>query len=321
MARIAVVGAGAIGQFYAAQFILAGHDVRLVARRDLAALRARGLRLVQEPTPHIASTATHRELAIPPADFRVCATGGQAAEGGVDWCLLAIKTTGLADAPSLAGPLVAAGAGVVAMMNGLGVEDACARWCPPERVWGMLCFICVNRDDDGLVRHIAHGRVGVGHFLDDAGQRGHLGSLCAGAGISCLQPPCLLEARWRKLAWNVPFNGLSIAGGGAGRGTTAILADPGLRRRCEAVMRETIRIGNADLAAHGRTERIDEDAWTAEQIGLTTEMGDYLTSTLLDWRSGRTMELDAMFHEPLRRARALGLAVPELARLIAELPG
>ena len=41
--RIVVVGAGAIGQFYGAQLILAGHDVRFIARRDLMALRSRGL--------------------------------------------------------------------------------------------------------------------------------------------------------------------------------------------------------------------------------------------------------------------------------------
>jgi 2-dehydropantoate 2-reductase len=195
-----------------------------------------------------------------------------------------------------------------------------AAWCPPERVHGVLCFICVNRDGDGTVRHIAHGRVGVGHLLDDAAARARLGALWEGAGVSAIQPPSLLEARWRKLAWNIPFNGLSVAGGLPGRGTTAILADPALRARCESLMRETIRAGNADLAARGQSSRIDEDAWTSEQFRLTGEMGDYLTSTLLDLRAGRTLETELIFRAPLARARALGVAVPELERLVASLP-
>lgn len=320
MARVVIVGAGAIGQFYGAQLIVAGHDVRFVARRDLAVLRSRGLRVLQEPTPHIASTARRRELAIAPSSFRATDDPVAAVRDGVDWCLLATKASALPEAKRLCGPAVTAGARLAAMLNGLGVEDRLAAWCPPERVFGVLCFICVNRDDDGTVRHLAHGRVGVGHLGEDPGRRAVLAGLWRSAGVEVLEPPCLLEARWRKLAWNIPFNGLSVDGGLPGRGTRIILDDAGLRARCERLMRETIRAGNADLAAHGRRERIDEDAWTAEQFRLTGEMGDYLTSTLLDLRAGQPLEAEFIFREPLRRAQALGVAVPELTRLVAALP-
>lgn len=321
MSRIVVVGAGAIGQFYAAQLILAGNDVRLVARRDREALRSRGLHLFQEPTPHVASTAARREVHIPAADFRVCADAAEAAAGGVDWCLLAVKAPAIDASAGLCAPALAAGASLGVMLNGLGVEDRCAAWAPPQRIFGVMCFICVNRDADGTVRHLAHGRVGVGHYRDDPAERSAMAGLWRSAGVMVIEPPCLLEARWRKLAWNIPFNGLSVAGGGQGLGTAGILADPALAARCQRLMRETIRAGNADLAAHGRAERIDEEAWTAEQMALTREMGDYLTSTLLDWRAGRPLESEFIFREPLRRARSLAVAVPELERLVGELPG
>ncbi len=47
---------------------------------------------------------------------------------------------------------------------------------------------------------------------------------------------------------------------------------------------------------------------------------DYLTSTLLDLRAGLPLETGPIFHEPLRRAVALGVAAPELARLVTEIP-
>jgi len=317
--RVVVVGAGAIGQFYGAQLVWAGHDVRFVARRDLAALRQRGLVVDQESTDHVASSRLHRQLRIPPTSFRVTDDPEEAAAGGVDWCLLATKATALSEAEQLCGPSVRSGAQIAALLNGLGVEERLAAWCPTGIVHGVLCFICVNRYEDGTVRHLAHGRVGVGHHGDDPSRRSALAALWRSAGLAVLEPACLLEARWRKLAWNIPFNGLSVAAGLPGLGTRAILSEPALRTRCERLMRETIRIGNADLADHGRAEHINEDAWTHEQMTLTVEMGDYFTSTLLDLRGGRPLETACIFSEPLRRSRSLGVAAPEFERLAAEL--
>ncbi len=315
MARIVIVGAGAIGQFYGAQLILAGHDVRFLARRDLPILRQRGLVVEQSATAQVVSTSTSTRLHLPPSSFLATDDPQVAAGAGVDWCLLTTKASALPEAERLCGPAVRSGARMAALLNGLGVEDALAAWCPPGSVHGVLCFICVNRDADGTIRHLAHGRVGVGHHGDDPARRADLAALWRSAGIEVLEPACLLEARWRKLAWNIPFNGLSVADGLPGHGTRTILGDPVLRVRCEALMRETIRVGNADLAAHGRNQHVNEDAWTAEQLAVTIEMGDYLTSTLLDLRAGRQLETGPIFGEPLRRARALAVAAPELERL------
>jgi ketopantoate reductase len=48
-------------------------------------------------------------------------------------------------------------------------------------------------------------------------------------------------------------------------------------------------------------------------------MGDYLTSTLLDLRAGLPLETGPIFYEPLRRAVTLGVAAPELARLVGKM--
>ena len=46
----------------------------------------------------------------------------------------------------------------------------------------------------------------------------------------------LLEARWSKLVWNIPFNGLAIAEGGIT--TDRVCADPRLAAEARALMRE-----------------------------------------------------------------------------------
>ena len=71
MATIAVIGAGAVGGYYGARLAQAGHDVRFLFRRDLAAVRERGLR-VYSPLgdfhlEEVAAAASPEELG--PADW------------------------------------------------------------------------------------------------------------------------------------------------------------------------------------------------------------------------------------------------------------
>jgi len=88
----------------------------------------------------------------------------------------------------------------------------------------------------------------------------------------------LLLERWRKLVWNIPFNGLSILGGGLD--TSAILADVALRRVTLALMDEVIFAANkCGYPLPG--------AAAIEQIKRTETMGAYKPSTLLDWGAGR----------------------------------
>jgi 2-dehydropantoate 2-reductase len=58
-----------------------------------------------------------------------------------------------------------------------------------------------------------------------------------------------------------------------------------------------------------------------EQLERTRIMGAYKASTLIDWEEGRPLEIESMFEEPLRRARAAGVPMPRLAALCAVLRG
>jgi len=199
------------------------------------------------------------------------------------------------------------------MCNGLGVEDRFAEWFGPERVFGLLCFIGVNRDDDGTIRHLAFGHVAAGHFQDDSAQRSRLARLFESAGVTCENTESLLEARWRKLGWNLPFNGLSLLYNCT---TDAIVGDKERRDFARQLAEEAVTIGNLDLAAHGQKAQIEAD-WAKVQLSRTDTMGAYAPSTLLDARAGRAQELEMMFLEPARRAKLLGATAPALFRLLA----
>ena len=313
---IAVVGSGALGQFYAAQLIYGGHELRLLARRDAAQLAERGLLIHQTPVPQIKSSTEHSTLLISPDRFQVGTSPDQLVGAHrPNWVLVALKTTALGQARSLVGPLLGPNTRVVVMCNGLGIEDQFAEWFGARRIFGLLCFIGVNRDDDGTIRHLAFGHVAAGHFQDDSVERARLVRLFESAGVTCENPESLLEARWRKLGWNLPFNGLSLLYNCT---TDAIVGDKQRRGFARQLAEEAVTIGNLDLAAHGQKARI-EAGWAQLQLSRTDTMGAYAPSTLLDARAGRAQELDMMFLEPARRARELGATVPALVRLLGEL--
>ena len=54
-------------------------------------------------------------------------------------------------------------------------------------------------------------------------------------------------------------------------------------------------------------------------VERTRPMGPYRTSSMIDFVEGREVEVGPIWREPLRRARAAGLAMPHLEKLLARI--
>jgi 2-dehydropantoate 2-reductase len=67
-------------------------------------------------------------------------------------------------------------------------------------------------------------------------------------------------------------------------------------------------------AAQAMEHRMPSD-YAELQITRTREMGAYRPSTLIDFERGLPLELESLFLEPLRQARATGVVTPNLERL------
>ncbi len=120
------------------------------------------------------------------------------------------------------------------------------------------------------------------------------------------------------MLWNLPFNGISVAMGGIT--VDKIVTDPGLRKLAYAVMDETIAAGNADLRMHGEPEEVflgEDDK--QRMMDLSDDMGPYRTSTMLDFVENRPMEVQYLFTKPVERAHRLGIPVPRLETLVAQI--
>ena len=295
--RIAVVGSGAIGSYYGGKLAAAGRDVHFLMRGDLSDVRRHGLRLIG-----------------PDEDVRIdkvqCANTTDEI-GPCDLVLITVKTTSNSALPALLPPLLHEGTLLLTLQNGLGNEELLARHFGAERVLGGLCFICLTRASTTRIERADHGHVSLGEFNRPALPRTHeVAALFTHAGVQCAALDDLALERWRKLVWNIPFNGLSIVAGEID--TAAILRDAELRGVALALMEEVIE------AANRCGYPLENDA-AAEQMQRTDTMGAYKPSTLLDFQAGRPLEIEAIWGEPLRRARAAGAASPRLELLYAAL--
>ena len=309
--KIAVVGCGAVGSYYGAKLSRAGHEVHFLLRSDYEIVRHQGVRICSVE-----------------GNFHVRPQYAQTPEGigAVDLVLIGLKTTANYRFATLLPPLVGPSTVLITLQNGLGNEAQLATRFGPEPVLGALCFVCLNRVRPGEIHHLAYGQIVLGEYQRPPGPRTHrLAALLRRAGIPCEITRDLERARWEKLVWNVPFNGLGVAGvagyeavlaGEVGRAlpsgpcltTDVLLAAPRWTELVRELMAEVI----AAAGALGH----DVPASLAEvNLARTRGMGAYKASTLVDYERCQPLELASMFLEPLRQAQQAGVPTPRLATL------
>ncbi len=315
--KIAVVGCGAVGSYYGARLASAGEALHFLLRSDYDVVSRQGLS-VRSP---LGDFTVRPHPALTPQQIGPC-----------DLVLIALKTTANDQLPILLPPLVHAHTAVVTLQNGLGNEAQLARLVSSSQILGGLCFVCLNRIAPGVVHHIDHGQIILGEFDGPSRPRtAALADLFCRAGVPCQLTDNLAQAHWEKLTWNIPFNGLGVAGsagfdaaiGGhlppafahchAGTLTTDILlADP----RWAGLVRELI--SEVISAACAMGYRLPESL-ADKQIERTRSMGAYKASTLIDFERGHPLELESLFLEPLRQARTAGVRLPRLEALCSVL--
>jgi 2-dehydropantoate 2-reductase len=295
--KIAIVGTGAIGGWYAALLAEAGHEVHCLARSDFEAIRAKGLSIRHKGAERTVRVAS--------------ATADPSTIGPCDLVVVTIKSTSNDALPVLVCPLLGPATVVVTLQNGMGNVETLAQLLPAERVVAGLCFVCINRLAPAVIETSMAGyvRMAAAHGPINAAVEACVATF-VGAGVDCQAEASLETVLWKKLCWNIPFNGLSIAGGSVT--TDRILADPALNERAYLLMKEVQAAANA--RGHGF-----EDLHIKRQFVVTAGMGAYRPSSLIDFVEGREVEVDGIWGEPLRRGQAAGVPMPETAKLVTEI--
>src|SRR5207248_2035991 len=236
--RIAIIGAGAIGSFYGGELAVGGRDVRFLVRGGFDQIKQSGIRTRgKKENFHIVNAQVYQT----PTEIGPC-----------DLVLIALKATNNDAMLELIPPLLHQTTTLLTLQNGLGNEEFLAGHFGAERVVGGLCFICLNRISPGVIEHFHYGSLTIGEFTGVPKSRTHdIASEFKRCGVGCDVVECLMRERWRKLVWNIPFNGLSIAAGGIT--TQDILRAASLRSSALGLMDEIVAAARAcgnDLPAN-----------------------------------------------------------------------
>ncbi len=295
--RIAIIGAGALGLYYGSRLQKAGEDVHFLLRRDYEAISSKGLSVESVD-----------------GDFHLQPVQGyrQSAEiGEVDLVLVGLKTFSNKQMNQILRPLVGDKTTILTLQNGLGNEQELAKAFPAEQIMGGVAFLCANRGEPGTVRHLGQGAIRIGHYAGGRSAQGELiATLFNQADISCEYVDDLLKARWEKLVWNIPFNGLCAL---TGKTVTDLLAHPPTRQLAIDIMQEVVAAGNAQNISSS----IESAPFIAKMITATETMTGYRPSMMIDRLEGRPLELQSIYALPLQRAAEKSVCTPNIRMLYA----
>ena len=282
MARIGIVGVGAIGGVTSALLQQAGHELLLCTRRPMSELS------VETPDGLVRVDGT---FVTNPAEA-----------SAVDWVIAAMKTYDVAAAAKWLERLCAKGAPVAVLQNGVEHRERFAPYVPMDKILPVMVDCPAERQAPDRIR-----QRGVMHLKVPYGALGHaFVELFAGTTADASVVPDFLSVVWRKLCFNSAgvLSALTMQPAGVVR--SEALGDVALEmiRECAAVAR-----------AEGA--KLEEDIAETILSAQRAAPADGINSMLADRQAGRPVEIDARNGVIVRLGRKYGIPTPANGMAVA----
>jgi len=285
MARIAIVGVGAIGAVLAGLLQSAEqHELILCTRRPLARLSV--------ATPEGEINVKYTNLTDP------AQVGAQA----VDWVVVATKTYDAAGAGAWLERLCAQGSPVAVVQNGVEHRERFAPYVAAEQIVPVIIDCPAERRTPEIV----HQRGPAELFLQSDERGRSFAALFQGSAAEITLTGDFLSAAWRKLCIN------------SAGSISALLGKPSGVFRGEAVGNVTVEVVR-ECAAVGRAigAVLDEDLAEKVLAQYRKYPPDSVNSLLADRLAGRPMETDARIGVIVRYGQRHHVATPRNGLLLA----
>ena len=285
--KIAVVGAGAVGGYFGGLLARAGAPVLMIGRPAFVeAVKKNGLFL---DTLHFQESV------------RVEASTELSAAGGAGIVLFCVKTTDNSATARALSPLLAPGAMVLSLQNGVdNVEQI--RAAASIDALPTVVYVAASVPEPGRVKHVGRGDLVFGPRNEK--------TECVAALFSRANVPCRISDNidgelWTKLIWNCALNAVSALGH-AKYGQIAVSADA--RKVVEAVVEEVLAVARAANIHPPGLE--DPKVAIAGAMKIATQMAEALSSTAQDMNRGKRTEIDSLNGYISRRGAELGVPTP-----------
>ncbi len=313
--KIAVIGAGAVGGYLSAKLAAAGEQVTVIARgANLAAIKTRGLRLIQEDGSEVHAT-----------NLRAYAHPEEA--GTQDFVLLAVKAHQVEAVATSIAHLCDERTAIVTLQNGIpwwyfynhgGIHagravhaadpgGTVAAHIDAARVIGCVVYPAATLIAPGTIQVVEGNRFTLGE--PDGTESERVRTLAACLLNAGFKAPITADIRgeiWLKLWGNLTFNPLSAL-------THATLIDicrfAATRELAATMMKEAETVANK----LGIVFRVGIE----RRIAGAERIGAHKTSMLQDVEQGRPIELDALMGSVVELGALTGTPTPCISALYA----
>jgi 2-dehydropantoate 2-reductase len=276
MARIAIVGVGAIGGVMAAWLARTGrHELLLCTRRDVGAIT------VETPG---ATLTLNAQTVTEPRHAR-----------SVDWILVATKAYDAAGAAEWFPRLREKGAPLAVLQNGVEHRERFARWIPPEQIVPVLLYCPAERLAPTRIRQRRAARADVP--ANTLGRE--FAALFTGSEVEVTPREDFQTALWRKLSVNAvgALNALLLKPEG-------VFREPEVAEIARGLAGECVSVARAEGAA------LDDRAVDDVLELYRQNPPDTVNSIHADRLAGRQMEIDARNGVIVRLGRKHGISTP-----------
>jgi 2-dehydropantoate 2-reductase len=289
---VAIIGTGAVGGYYGAKLAESGVDVHFLTRSDASVIKEQGLTVesLKAEDIHLNDVNIYESA----EEMPVC-----------DLVLITLKTTANHVLKKALASVVGEHTIVCSLQNGYGLETQLEEQFPKNPVLGGLCFICSQKIRPGVIQHQDFGSIRFADHNAGDSKLNQVADLFSNAGIPTQSAESLNQARWEKLVWNVPFNGLSVI---LDATTKEMLDDDKTRALIHDIMLEVIAAANANGC------QLD-DSFAEKLMELTDGMSPYFPSMKGDFENCRPMELQTIYEATIDAAKEKGTDMPKTLML------
>lgn len=290
MAKVVVIGTGAMGSIYATLLADAGHDVTAIDinREHVEAIQANGLR--------VEGVSGDRTLRIP-------ASTSIADAEPADHIIIATKYDGVADAARAAMTIMRDDTDLVTVQNGLGSADIVAEIVGADRLsMGVVGGFQANLKAPGHSFHNGMEMVRFGSYgAHDQARLDRIADIWKSAGFNAKVFDDIHKMVWEKLLINCAVNGpCAITKLRVG----ALLEDPNGREISHACITEAFNVARAKGIA------IDIQDPVEYLQGYGARMPNGFPSTAQDHAARKKGEIDAINGAIPRVGAEVGVDAP-----------
>ena len=285
--KIAVVGAGAVGGYFGGLLARAGAPVTMIGRPAFVeAVAKNGLFL---DTVHFQESVRAR------------ASTEVEAVRGAETVLFCVKTTDNAATARAIAPLLAPGALVLSMQNGVDNVEQIRAAATIEALPAVV-YVAASVPEPGRVKHVGRGDLVVGPQNEKTER---IAATFSRANVPCRISENIEGELWTKLVWNCALNAVSALGR-AKYGNIAASADAW--KVVETAVYEVLAVARAaDIHPPGLE---DPKAALAGALKIATQMAEALSSTAQDMNRSKRTEIDSLNGYVSRRGAELGVPTP-----------